>query len=35
VERINFVKLERVARLTFGAAWRVADAPAPPRFATP
>jgi Peptidase family M28 len=30
--KINFEKLTRVARMTFEAAWRVADAPAPPRF---
>ncbi|MGH9331294.1 MAG: M28 family metallopeptidase, partial [Vicinamibacterales bacterium] len=32
VDKINFEKLARVARMTFEAAWRVADAPAPPRF---
>jgi hypothetical protein len=32
VDKIDFDKLVRVARLTFEAAWRIADAPAPPRF---
>ncbi|HEX2445155.1 MAG TPA: M20/M25/M40 family metallo-hydrolase [Vicinamibacterales bacterium] len=32
VDKIDFAKLVRVARLTFEAAWRIADASAPPRF---
>lgn len=32
VEKINFEKLARVARMTFEAAWRLADAPSVPRF---
>jgi Peptidase family M28 len=32
VDKIDFDKLVRVARLTFEAAWRIADAPTPPRF---
>jgi hypothetical protein len=32
VGKINFEKLARVTRMTFEAAWRVADAPAVPRF---
>lgn len=31
-DKIDFEKLARVARLTFEAAWRIADSPAPPRF---
>jgi Zn-dependent M28 family amino/carboxypeptidase len=31
-DKINFGKLARVARMTFEAAWRLSDAPSPPRF---
>jgi hypothetical protein len=31
-DKINFEKLSRVARMTFEAAWRLADAPSAPRF---
>jgi hypothetical protein len=31
-DKINFEKLARVARMTFEAAWRLADAPSAPRF---
>ncbi len=31
-DKISFGKLARVARLTFEAVWRLADAPSPPRF---
>jgi hypothetical protein len=31
-DRIDYDKLERIARLTFRVAWRVADAEAPPRM---
>jgi Peptidase family M28 len=32
VDKIDFEKLARVARVTFEAAWRLADAPATPKF---
>jgi hypothetical protein len=31
-DKLNFGKLARVARMTFEAAWRLSDAPSPPRF---
>jgi hypothetical protein len=35
VGRINFEKLEKVARLAFRVAWRVATEPAPPDYVKP
>jgi hypothetical protein len=35
VDRIEFAKLEQVARLSFRMVWRVAEAATPPQFAAP